>query len=241
MYKPSIKTYITYFDDRQVDEYNLKASDDVVLFKGNDTSYSGETINYLNTYYCELCTLYYVWKNNLKSDYVVFKQYRRSFDWKSVKRLPDNGEVICYYPIWMHESVIMQYAICHGRKRATDLMELLGEMYGKKSDCYGYFKNSSMLYTNNTMVLKWSDFCSMCEFVFGMLDEIDDFYGLSYDAEKYADNAYKYTEDNRYDYQTHWMAYIGERLVSCYIATKMKGIYVNRPEGNGFYKPYERK
>ena len=37
-----LKTYITYFDDNQIDEYNLKSDENTILFKGNDTSYSGE-------------------------------------------------------------------------------------------------------------------------------------------------------------------------------------------------------
>ena len=91
-----MKTYITYFDDNQIKEYNLKADENTILFKGNDTSYPGESINNLNVFYCELCTMYYVWKNNLKSDYVCFKQYRRPFHYESIGRMPKMGEVITF-------------------------------------------------------------------------------------------------------------------------------------------------
>ena len=46
-----LKTYITYFDDAQIGEYGLKADDNTILFKGNDTSYSGQSINNLNLFY----------------------------------------------------------------------------------------------------------------------------------------------------------------------------------------------
>lgn len=237
-----IKTYITYFDDNQIDEYGLVEDENTVLFKGNDTNYSGDSINNLNTFYCELCTMYYVWKNNLKSDYVVFKQYRRPFDWESVGKLPEKGEVICYEPLDLSQiPVIYHYAVYHGKKRAYDLLSIIKKLFGENSDDLKYFQRGKVLYTNNTFAMMWDDFCKMCEYVFGITNEIEKFYKLNSSPTNYMLNAKKYTEDGRYDYQTHWMAYIGERLVSSYIATKMKPITIDRLEGNGFFKPYETK
>lgn len=237
----SVKTYITYFDDHQIDEFNLKEDENTTLFKGNDTSYEGDSINHLNVFYCELCTFYYVWKNNMKSDILCFKQYRRPFNWEQLNRLPKEGEVICYDSVSVYNPIILQYAVCHGNKRAYDLMGVLKNMYGMESDVYRYFTRSNKLYTNNSIVLGWDDFVKMCEFVFGTLDYIDKFYGLGYNYEKYALNARKYTEDNRYEYQMHWVAYIGERLVSCYIDTCLKPLTIPRLENNGFFKPYKPK
>lgn len=237
----NIKTYITYFDDAQISEYNLKEDEDTILFKGNDTSYPGDSINYLNIFYCELCTMYYVWKNNLKSDYIVFKQYRRPFDWESVGRLPKDGEVICYRNIVFNTQIFYQYAMCHGKNRLLSLLRLFEKKYGKDSDIYDYFTYSNIMFTNNSMVLRWDDFCKMCEFVFDVINEIDKYYNLNYKYDKYMKNAKKYTEDGRYDYQTHWMAYIGERIVSCYILKHMNPITIPRLEGNGFFKPYKKE
>lgn len=237
----NIKTYITYFDDNQINEYNLKSGDDVILFKGNDESYSGKSINNLNVFYCELCTMYYVWKNNLRSDYVVLKQYRRPFDWEEYGRLPEDGEVICYDSITLPIGTIMyQYAVCHGKERAYNVLSVLQNLFGDDSDEVRYFRNGRIMYTNNTMVISWNDFCKMCEFIFKVTDAIDKFYNLGYNYDNYMLNSKKYTEDGRYDYQMHWMAYIGERLVSYYIATKMKPLSIKRLQGNGFYKPYEK-
>ena len=233
-----IKTYITYFDDRQIDEYNLHADDNTVLFKGNDTSYSGESINNLNVFYCELCTMYYIWKNSLKSDYVVLKQYRRPFDWESIGRLPDDGEVICFEPIRIGSSIMSQYDVCHGVKRGKRLLKILIGKFGKNSDIVKYFTKGHVMYTNNSMVLKWDDFVKMCEFVFSVTDEIDNVFNLDRNYYRYMENAIEFTEDGRFDYQTHWMAYIGERLVSFYIVNNMKALTIPRLVGNGFYKPY---
>ena len=92
------------------------------------------------------------------------------------------------------------------------------------------------------MLLKWRDFTKMCEYIFGVLGEIDKFYNLNYDYDQYALNAKKYTEDGRYEYQMHWMAYIGERLVSYYINKRLKVITIPRlADNNGFFKPYKAK
>lgn len=237
----TLKTYITYFDDHQIDEFNLKADENAVLFKGNDTSYSGESINHLNIFYCELCTYYYVWKNNLKSDYVCFKQYRRPFDWYQFRSLPDKGCVVCYEPIIMRFNIAGNYAICHGRKRAIDVVDYLRKEFGDNSDVINYFARSNVMFTNNSVVLNWDDFCGMCEFVFGVLDGLDKYYELNYDYDKYKENALRFTEDKRYDYQMHWVAYIGERLVSCYIKTKLTPMTIPRLENNGFFQPYKPK
>ena len=239
--EPKIKTYITYFDDRQIEEYNLKADENTVLFKGNDTSYSGESINHLNTFYCELCTFYYVWKNNLRSDYVCFKQYRRLFDWNEYRDLPRKGEVVCYEPLIIPVNIAAQFCNCHGRKRAIDLIGYMMERFGKDSDVVRYFTRSNLMYTNNSVVLNWEDFCDLCEFVFGVLDGFDKHYKLGYDYKKYEKNARQYTEDGRFGYQMHWVAYIGERLVSCYIKTKLKPITIPRLKNNGFFQPYKPK
>ena len=236
-----MKTYITYFDDNQIKAYNLKADENTILFKGNDTSYPGESINNLNVFYCELCTMYYVWKNNLKSDYVCFKQYRRPFHYESIGRMPKIGEVITFDKTKTDGLVINQYAYCHGRKRAIELYHILCTLFGVDSEEVSYFKDKQYMYTNNSMVLNWSDFCKMCEFVFGVIDKIDGFYGLHYTYDKYEKNAQIYTEDGRLDYQRHWMAYIGERLVSCYIDLHLKPLTIERLENNGFYKPYQHK
>lgn len=238
----SIKTYITYFDDNQIEEYNLKSDKNTVLFKGNDTSYSGESINNLNIFYCELCTMYYVWKNNLKSDYVCFKQYRRPFNWERKVKLPKEGEVICFEPVNLGTGTIIgQYAVHHGVRRAKSVFSVLIKEYNDPN-VDGYFKFGHLLYTNNSMVLRWEDFCKMCEFVFRGLFAIDKFYELNFNYKDYEDNALIYTEDGRYEYQKHWPAYIGERLVSCYIALFLKPKTIKRDmENNGFFAPYNSK
>ena len=76
--------------DYYSDEYNITIYD-------NDKMYNGICINNLNRYYGELCTMYYVWKNNLKSDIVGFDQYAKHWQEINYNNINDNQ-----IQTWMH-------------------------------------------------------------------------------------------------------------------------------------------
>lgn len=232
-----MKTYITYFDDRQVEEYKLVKTDDVIPFKGNDTTISGESINYLNCFYCELTTMYWIWKNT-DDKLLCLKQYRRPFN---SKKIPNEGEIITYAPLSVMRPINIQYGFCHGIKRRNLLDVYFKYKFGEESEIYTYWTKGKKMYTNNTMIINRSDFNKMCEFVFGILFDLDKQWGLDMNVEKYIENGIAYTEDRRIDYQQHFMAYIGERLVSAYISCYLKPIHEPRLATNGFFKPYKPK
>lgn len=233
-----MKTYITYFDDEQIEEFHLQGSEDVILFKGNDTSISGDSINYLNTYYCELCTLYWVWKNT-DDKLLCFEQYRRPFDHHNI--VPKVGEAVTYEKNIITTSICDQFAFCHGKEREAYIFHTLLRLFGKESKYVLYWNTGNEMYTNNTMIINREDFDKLCEFVFSVLFELDRLWGLNFDEEKYEKNAKYFTEDGRYEYQKHFMAYIGERLVSAYIKENLKTITIPRLDNNGFYQPWRPK
>ena len=53
--------WLTYHDDAQIEQYNLKEDETIRLFKGNNTEVKGENINHLNRFYSEMTTMYWVW------------------------------------------------------------------------------------------------------------------------------------------------------------------------------------
>ena len=71
--------WLTYHDDAQIEQYDLKEDDTIRLFKGNNMEVEGENINHLNKFYSEMTTMYWVWKNNIRSKHVGFCHYRRRF------------------------------------------------------------------------------------------------------------------------------------------------------------------
>ena len=108
--------------------------------------------------------------------------------------------------------------------------------------CLSYNQANEKYYAKKAFVGDTVDFwLNNTSRLVGVIDKIDGFYGLHYTYDKYEKNAQIYTEDGRLDYQRHWMAYIGERLVSCYIDLHLKPLTIERLKNNGFYKPYQHK
>ena len=71
--------WCTYHKDEQIEQYGLQENDIIRLFKGDDAGIEGENINYPNPFYSEIVTLYYVWKNGVRSRKAGFCHYRRYF------------------------------------------------------------------------------------------------------------------------------------------------------------------
>jgi hypothetical protein len=112
---------MTYHDDQLFTEYNLKETDVISLFKGNDTSVKGENINHLNRFYSELTTMYYVWKNRKESQLVGFCHYRRPF-----KECFDIDEGQCQVlTITYGCNVFQQYKISHNYLDLYDAVDFI--------------------------------------------------------------------------------------------------------------------
>ena len=70
----------SYFSEEQVNKYNLKNTNIIKLYNTNDFNMPGVyQINNMNKYLGELVMMYYIWKNNLKSEYICISQYRKDF------------------------------------------------------------------------------------------------------------------------------------------------------------------
>ena len=69
----------SYYKNTHINDYNLKESEHVKLFNTNDLTYKEDNINHMNPYLGEMPMLYYIWKNQIKSDYIIISQYRRDF------------------------------------------------------------------------------------------------------------------------------------------------------------------
>lgn len=88
------KIYCTYHDKKLIDEYQLKETNNFKLFYTKD-NLDGYSLNHLQLYLNEYVTMYYIWKNNIKSDIVGFCHYRRVFDNINFERI-NNDETQAY-------------------------------------------------------------------------------------------------------------------------------------------------
>ena len=151
--------------DYYSDEYNITIYD-------NSKNYKGLSINHLHRYLGELSTMYYVWKNNLKSDIVGFDQYRRH--WHDIDFNKINNNKIQVYSYWNEDrNLINQYN--------DDLEGFLysftlyikyyyPEYYDKLN--YLLFKYPEIRNHINIFICKWEIFDKICNIVFGFLDYI---------------------------------------------------------------------
>ncbi|MDE5740731.1 MAG: DUF4422 domain-containing protein [Bacteroidaceae bacterium] len=216
--------WLTYHDDAQIEQYNLKEDDTVRLFKGNNMEVKGESINHLNRFYSEMTTMYWVWKNNKRSKYVGFCHYRRRFThFMEVEHGECQVLNIANFPF----TLFHHYKDAHNYNDYYDIIDILNEKYGENNKYAEYMLQSKTFIPNCCFIMHYDDFVSLCEFFFPILFEFDRRHHLDMEADRYWAKAER---DFRYDnkaYQCRAMSFLAERLISCYIVCHMKPFYVN--------------
>ncbi len=168
----------SYYKDEQISAYGLRETYCVNLFNTSDTEMSGENqINYLHRHLGELVMLYYIWKNNLRSDYICISQYRRDLTYIDFKKL-DEGKIQCL-DLWNGNNGVLVKDKLLNRwdpmGYATEkLWQFLKKKYGYTDEKIEELKNKTVDVTTPVFVwaMKWDKFCELCEFIFGYLDEM---------------------------------------------------------------------
>lgn len=220
--------WITYHDDKQIEEYGLIESDILKLFKGNNVEIEGENINYLNKFYSEIVTLYYVWKNNIRSRIVAFGHYRRKFC-----HISDVDEGECQVlSINYNDPVFSHYKNVHNYQDMYDVIDILNEKYGKDNKYSKYLLKGSVFIPYCCFIMNYLDFDKLCNWLFPILFAWDMKNGLNMDPEKYMEKAKRDFRYDDYNYQCRAVAFLAERLISCFIVTEMKPFCIKTLEKN---------
>jgi hypothetical protein len=220
-----INVWITYHDNKQIEEYSLKETEEYKLFKANDTDIKGASINYLNKFYSEICTLYWVYKNKKKSRMVGFCHYRRMLiDWLDL----DNGECITFPPVYMPTTIYNFYKEAHNMFDMIDAIDIINEQYGEENKYTKYLLNERVFIGNCCFIMNYGDFEKLCEFLFPILEEFDRRNNLNMNFDNYMAKAKRDFRYEKVDYQCRAVAFLSERLISCYIYTNMNAISITR-------------
>lgn len=95
MNKHNIKLYTIYHENKLYDEYNLFETDIVkpINIKNLIHDHNDPLIKY-NKQLSEFATMYYIWKNNIKSDYIGFQHYRRAFIDYDINKLKKGNTLV---------------------------------------------------------------------------------------------------------------------------------------------------
>ena len=208
------KIWVTYHKDELIKEYRLDTlNDHYALYPAHH--------NQMNTCMSEFVTLQHVWQNQLRTDFVGFNHYRRLFN---VTRLPQRGECQVLKQIRFRRGETMrdQYARCHNVKDFDLLLSLIDKRLGKDNPYSSYMRTTTTMITNVCFLMAWRDFMKMGDFVFGFLDDFSKTIECGNNPDKWHEKAVADFNETDAPYQQRLLGFLGERLVSAWIANNLK-------------------
>lgn len=217
-----LQVWLTYHDDSMVEEYHLKEDDVITLFKGNDVNIKGDNINYLNKFYSELTTMYYVWKNNIRSKQIGFCHYRRRF----FEYLDVEAGQCQVLSINYNSNIFLHYKSAHNYQDLFDAVDILNEKYGKDNKYSQYLLHGDIFIPFCCFIMNYEDFEKLAEWLFDILFKWDKKNNLDMNPENYMAKAHKDFRYEDVDYQCRAIAFLAERLISCYIVCEMKAFTI---------------
>ena len=165
---------------------------------------TGDNISDKNNILNEMTSIYWFWKNydmsNLK--YIGFNHYRRFFKLDDIKDYHDY-DMILGRGITFKISLYEAYDIFHELKDLDTLIEILtsrdtqmGKLFKK------YTKQNLMVSPCNMFIMKKELFLQWCEFIFDVLNELEQKINLN---------------DGRYPYQKRALCFLTERLFGFWV------------------------
>lgn len=174
-YIDNLTIWCTYHKDNLIDEYNLNYIPSYIkLFNTNNLNINGEHINHLGPHLNEICTYYYVWKNQIYSKYVGFCHYRRFYSDLGKEHIENFG--IHYYDICAYN---LKHDICGYARKIFKFNELFD--YLKGLNIFDEFKLYTYIYDPKFIVnipwkisyiFEWNTFNKICNIYFGFLEYI---------------------------------------------------------------------
>lgn len=225
-----LKIWTVYHRDELVEEYGLQETRTRKLY-GTHLDDMGRGINRLHPAWSELVALYYIWSNNVSSDYIGINHYRRQFE---PTRLPERGECCCYALYHLGDTIISHYAKCHHRQDLEEAINVINYHYcGDDNPYTKYLITSTTLLGNICFVMQWQDFCDMCEWLFPLLNHIKtcligSTHYFDEELRLWREKAVRDFGATKADYQMRTISFIGERLISAWIATNLTVIQIHR-------------
>lgn len=171
-----------------------------------------------NKYYSEYSAHYYIWKQDLKSDYIGLSHYRRFFDngsfsirpitKKKIEKIMSKYDVILPYHEKFEYSIQDCYMKWHNKK---DLYYLYSSLMKYDNDFYTYFierMNMHEMSMRNLFITKRSIANEYWEWIFGLFDMMEKEFELG-ERDPYQSRVFGYYAERLLE---PWMLYNGYRI-----------------------------
>lgn len=206
----------TYHEAGQKDRFGLVGDEHhVPFFVG--AGVDEPNINGMNRCLSEIVTMWYVWKNEKRSDLVGFETYRRRLDLSS---LPKDGEVFVYNMYdFSPKTVYEHYVAVFGKKTIDAAIDEISDRYGADSEYIGNIKGSPILVANCTFMMSYDTFEGLCEFLFPVLEGTAKRLGFEFSEDGFYAALGRNMYENNGVYH-RMFGHIGERLISSYVLSR---------------------
>lgn len=181
------------------------------------TDDTGDNISKYNIQFCELTGIYWVWKNDNKSDIVGIEHYRRHFmlprNWNEIM-VSERIDVILPVPLYVAPSLEENYKKRHISSDWDNMLDVIRSDYPEIYDSAINFFHEGIYSPCNMVIAKKEVFDKMCEFVFDIVFKCQKLGGQKDDK-----------------YQNRYPGFLSERLMSFYFElnkNKYKVVYADK-------------
>jgi len=172
--EPTDEMYIPVHVGRALHPYNEEMS----AYLGDD---SGDNISVKNDLYSELTGLYWIWKNDCKSDVVGVCHYRRyllnssglMFRENEIKLLLEQCDVITTKNLDLNFSYYYGFGENHRILYLDETIAVLKDCYPDYADIFVKLVHEKHTYFGNMMICKKEIYDAYMEFLFGVLFEVE--------------------------------------------------------------------
>ena len=160
---------------------------------------SKDNISSLNPIYCDVCGLYYIYKNLLKEKYIGVCGTRRYLD---IKENEDFDKIFSKYDIIVNKmqfgglKCVYQYCYCHNPQDCLIITDIIQHDY---PEYYHTWVNFNFLYGLNCFMTTKEIFDDYCKFLFDILNKFFTIVNI-HDIESAKKHVYNEYKTNKYDY-----------------------------------------
>lgn len=177
---------------------------------------TGDNISVKNANYCELTGMYWMWKNDKKSDIVGVSHYRRYFTKQHLFRNPEKflekkyiEKTLEKYDIILPKKEIYketakeQYCLESGFMKDLDIIrEIISKKYPEYLETYDKIMGQNLIHQFNMLICTKKVYDEYCEWLFDILFELEKRIDLN---------------DGYNDYQKRIYGFLSERLSNVWI------------------------